>query len=407
MDSSPPLSASRERWLLLTLAAINFTHILDFMIMMPLGPQFTALFGISDAKFGLLVSAYTLAAGASGLLATTYVDRFERKALLLWLYVAFGLATLACGFAPSYGALMAARIAAGVFGGVMSALVQTIVGDVTPFERRGRAMGIVMASFSLSTVAGVPASLWLANSFGWHVPFISIALMCAVIGAVALRVMPRLTMHLRGGARQAPFAALAAVVREPNHWRALGLTALVMSAGFSIIPFITIYATVNLGIAAADVPLLYLFGGVATLFTARVFGVLTDRWGKVPTFRLLALAAVLPMLALTHLPASPLWLVIVVSTLFFIFVSGRMIPSMAIVTAATTAPLRGTFMSLNGAAQSAAMGVAAFVGGLLIHRDAAGRVEGYGWAGWLSALLSLLAVAWVSRVRLNITPATA
>jgi len=393
-----------ERWLLLTLAAVNFTHILDFMIMMPLGPQFTALFGISDAKFGLLVSAYTLAAGASGLLATLYIDRFERKTLLLSLYAAFALATLACGLAPGFASLMAARIAAGAFGGVMGALVQTIVGDAIPFERRGRAMGIVMGAFSLSTVAGVPASLLLANALGWHAPFIVIAALCAIVGAVGLRALPRLDGHLQA-VRPSPLHSLAAVLRDANHWRAFGFTMLVMSAGFSIIPYITIYTTTNLGMSAAQVPLIYLAGGVTTLFTAQLWGQLSDRWGKVPTFRLVALASMLPMLALTHLPTVPLWVLVTVTTLFFVFVSGRMVPSMAIVTATTQPALRGTFMSLNSAMQSAAMGAAAFVGGLLIGRDALGHVTGYASTGWLSAALTLAAVAWVGQLRLNTAPA--
>ncbi len=159
---SRSLSPKRELWLLLTLAGIQFTHILDFMIMMPLGPQFTQIFAITDAQFGMLVSAYTLAAGVSGLLAATYLDKFDRKKLLLALYVLFGLATLACGLAPTYDSLMLARVLAGIFGGVLSALSQTIIADVIPFERRGRAMGIVMTSFSVSTVAGVPLGLFLA-----------------------------------------------------------------------------------------------------------------------------------------------------------------------------------------------------------------------------------------------------
>ncbi|MEY4258948.1 MAG: Purine efflux pump PbuE, partial [Pseudomonadota bacterium] len=175
------LTPRRERLLLWTLAGVQFTHILDFMIMMPLGPQFIALFGISNAEFGLLVSSYTLAAGASGLLATTYIDRFGRKRLLVTLYGLFGLATLACGLAPDYASLLAARVAAGVFGGVLSALTQTIVADAIPFERRGRAMGVVMTSFSVSTVAGVPLGLWLAAHWNWHVPFVGIAAMVAVL----------------------------------------------------------------------------------------------------------------------------------------------------------------------------------------------------------------------------------
>ena len=169
------LSSKRERWLLITLAGIQFTNILDFMIMMPLGPALTALFHISDAQFGMLVSAYTLAGGASGLLASTYIDRFDRKRLLLVLYGLFALSTFACGVAPTYETLLLARVSAGIFGGVLSALSQTIVGDVIPFERRGHAMGIVMTSFSVSTVAGVPLGLFLAAHFGWHIPFLLIA----------------------------------------------------------------------------------------------------------------------------------------------------------------------------------------------------------------------------------------
>jgi len=197
MIQHKPLSRRRELWLLFTLAGIQFTHILDFMIMMPLGPEFTTLFGISDAQFGLLVSAYTLAAGASGLLASTYIDRFGRKRLLLTLYALFALATLACGLAPTYAALMVARVAAGVFGGVLSALCQTIVGDVIPFERRGRAMGIVMTSFSVSTVAGVPCGLFLAAHLGWHAPFIAIAALSMLLAAFAASTLPTLDDHLR------------------------------------------------------------------------------------------------------------------------------------------------------------------------------------------------------------------
>ena len=401
MSPDATLSPARERWLLLTLAAINFTHIVDFMVVMPLGPQLTTLFAISDAQFGLLVSAYTLAAGASGLLATSYVDRFDRKPLLLWLYAGFALATLACGLAPGYAALMAARIAAGLFGGVMGALVQTIVGDVVPFERRGRAVGVVMAAFSLATVAGVPASLWLASTVSWHAPFIAIALASAVVGVAALQLLPRLGGHLAQARTQSPLGNLAAVLRDANHWRAFVLSMLVMSAGFTIIPYITIYATANLGIGIGDVPLIYLVGGVATFFTARAFGVLTDRWGKLQSFRAIALAAALPMLVLTHLPAATLWLYVVVTTFFFVLVSGRMVPGMAIVTSASVPHLRGTFMSLNASLQALAMGLAAMLGGALIERSADGRLTGYAACGWVGVALSLLAIAWVGKVRMH------
>ncbi|PJI95692.1 putative MFS family arabinose efflux permease [Acidovorax sp. 69] len=401
MPSTSALTPRRELWLLLTLAGIQFTHILDFMIMMPLGPQFTRLFAISDAQFGLLVSAYTLSAGVSGLLASTYIDRFGRKRLLLVLYVLFGLATLACGVAPTYGTLMAARILAGAFGGVLSALSQTIVADVIPFERRGRAMGIVMTSFSVSTVAGVPLGLILAEHGGWNMPFIAIAVMVGVLAIQAARTMPAMTAHVHAAHGRTALGGITQVLADANHRWAFLFSALLMFTGFTVIPYITIYMQANAGVRPDQVPLVYLCGGVVTLFTARVFGRLTDHLGKVVTFRWLAVAGAFPMLAITLVHGVPLWCVLVVSTLMFTFMSGRMIPGMAIVTSAAQPSLRGTFMTLNASVQSAAMGVASFVGGLLISRDAQGLVQNY-WVGALVGIAaSVLSMLVVGRLRLH------
>jgi len=325
----PLLSPRRELWLLLTIAGIQFTHILDFMIMMPLGPQFTRLFGISDAQFGLLVSAYTLSAGVSGLAAATYVDRFDRKRLLLTLYGLFALATLACGLAPDYAFLMGARIAAGMFGGVLSALSQTIVADVVPFERRGRAMGIVMSSFSFSTVAGVPIGLFLASHLSWQAPFIGIALLSGVLAVGAGLTLPRLDHHLQQSDRPSIWRGIGMVLADRNHLRAFGFTALLMLTGFTIIPFVTIYMQANVGLVDAQIPYLYLCGGLATLVSARLFGRMSDRYGKVRTFSWLAVAVMLPIMATTLAPRMPLWIVLIVATCLFVFLSGRMIPGMA------------------------------------------------------------------------------
>jgi predicted MFS family arabinose efflux permease len=400
LTPAPALTPRRELWLLMTLAGIQFTHILDFMIMMPLGPQFRALFGISDAQFGLLVSAYTLAAGASGLLASTYVDRFGRKKLLLTLYVLFALATLACGLAPSYVLLMAARVAAGLFGGVLSALCQTIVADTIPFERRGRAMSVVMTSFSVSTVAGVPLGLFLAAHFSWHAPFFGIAALSGVLVVMAALTMPRLDHHLQG-VRPSTWSGLSQVLADRNHQKAFALTALMMSAGFTVVPYITLYMTANAGLRAEDIPYIYLCGGVVTLFSARWFGRATDRLGKVRTFRWLALGAVVPMVGVTLVGGLPLAAILVVTTLMFMFMSGRMIPGMAIITSAAEPRLRGTFMTLNASVQAAGMGIAAFVGGQLISRDPQGLVRNYWQAALVGALASCAAVWLAPRLTLH------
>ncbi len=393
MMSHPVPDARRERWLLLTLAGVQFTHILDFMIMMPLGPQLTRIFGIDNAAFGLLVSAYTLSAGVSGLAASLYVDRFDRRRLLLVLYALFALATLACALAPGYQSLLLARVAAGLFGGVLSTLSQTIVADVVPFERRGAAMGIVMSSFSLATVAGVPLGLWLANALGWHAPFWSLALVCALLWVLAWRTLPALGQHLQGQSDKPMWHNLWSVLREPAHWRAFGLSALMMFAGFTVIPYITLYNTQNVGLTEAQIPWIYLCGGAATLVSARWVGRLSDRVGKQRMFFHVALWVSLPLMATTLLPRVPLWGVLLVSTSFFLLMNARMIPGMALISAAVRPDKRGTFMAVNGAVQSASMGAAAFVGGLIIGRDMAGQLTHYWVAGLVGVGASLAAAA--------------
>ena len=394
-----PLTEKREFWLLLTLAGVQFTHMVDFMVMMPLGPQLTQLFGISDAQFGVLISSYTFAAGASGLLASLYIDRFGRKKLLLLLYVLFAASTLACGLAPSYDVLILARIAAGAFGGVLAALTQTIVADVIPFERRGRAMGIVMSSFALATVAGVPLGLFLAAHFSWHVPFFMIAAVCAVLAIGAWLTLPPLADHLLL-TRSSPWSAIQQVVSDPNHLRAFAFTALLMFAGFTVIPYITIYTTANGGLTLQQVPYVYLLGGAATLVTSRWIGRLTDSVGKAKMFYIMASFAAPAVLLVTLSAPLGLWGILFATTLMFIGMNGRMVPGMAVVTSAANPKLRGTFMTLNSSVQSAAMGIATVVGGLVVSRNAEGLLQSF----WVSAVLGMVAtgasLALVGRLKL-------
>jgi predicted MFS family arabinose efflux permease len=357
------------------------------MVMMPLGPQLTRSLLISDAQFGLLVSAYTFAAGASGLLATTYLDRFDRKHLLLALYGLFALSTLACGLASNYVALLAARVAAGAFGGVLTALSQTIVADVVPFERRGRAMAVVMSAFSVSTVAGVPLSLWLASHWGWSLPFVAIAAVSAVFAVGAGLTLPPLRHHLREGGAASPWQGIARVVNSGNHRRAWLFTALMMFSSFTVIPYITLYMQANVGLTDAQLPWIYLCGGAATLVSARVFGRLTDRLGKVRMYTWVALAALVPLVTTTLIGRLPLGVVLVVSTSMFVLISGRMIPAMAIVTSAAEPAVRGTFMAFHSSVQSAAMGAGTVVGGLILARDAKGQLQHY----WMAAVVGVAA----------------
>jgi predicted MFS family arabinose efflux permease len=399
------LTPKRERWLLLTLASIQFTSVLDFMIMMPLGPQLTELFGISAGEFGFLVSAYTFAAGLSGLLAATYIDRFGRKRMMLTLYPLFGLAALACSMAPTFGWLMMARVASGFFGGVLMALSQTIVAEVIPFERRGRAMGVVMTSFSVATVAGVPLALFLASRFNWHAPFLAIALMVSVCALGAAKTLPSLKGHLAahpsGDSAPNMLANLRLVLVDPNHLRAYAMSSSMVFAGFAVIPYITLYLQGNAGFKPEQIPYVYLTGGICTLISARFIGHWSDRAGKAYAFRRLALLMPLPLLAMTLSAELPMAGVLLVSSVLFVVMSGRMIPGMALIGASADPRRRGSFMTLNSAVQSLAMGLAALVGGQILGRDGNGHLTHY----WIAALLgggaSLLSFVLASKLRLH------
>lgn len=392
------LTPQHEKYFLITLAAIQFSHILDFMIMMPLGPVLITELGITTHQFGLLVASYSFSAALSGLLAATFIDRFERRKMLLTVFALFGLATLACGLAPNYATLIVARGLAGTFGGIMGAMVQTMIGDVIPFARRAKASGSVAAAFSVSTVAGVPLSLWLSNHFNWRAPFIMIAVLVVAFMIIGAQVLPELRLHISAKKQAHPFAAIFTVLRDANHLHALLFSALIIFSGFTVIPYITIYTVGNIGISLQDIPLIYLIGGTATLFTARLIGRWADASGKARIYRLLACSAILPLLLVTHIAAAPLWLWLVYTTLFFVLVSGRMIPAMAIITSAAQPKLRGTFMSLNTTTQSLAMGLATTLSGYIITQDSNGQMFGYGTVGYVAVTANLLAIWFVSRI---------
>ena len=388
-----PGGKRNERFFLFSLAGIQFTHILDFMIMMPLGPEFIRELNINTHEFGLLLSSYTFAAAIAGIFATYFVDRFERRVLLLSLYACFIIATLVCGLAPDYHSLFIARAFAGAFGGILGSLVQTIVADSIPFERRGKALGTVMSAFSISTVAGVPLSLFLANnipSLGWRAPFIFIALISSLILYVGYRNIPKITGHLGQTHEGSRLSQIWNIFFAHQHLRAFVFMALIMLTGFSVIPYIALYLTANVGIDNSYISLIYLCGGIATLMSSRVIGHMADHYGKVKVFRVLAVISLIPLVVTTNLMPVPLWVVLINSTAFFVLVSGRMIPAMAIVSQVVEAKVRGTFMSLVGSVQMLASGLASVLAGMVVTISADGKMEHYNLVGYGAALCGLL-----------------
>lgn len=361
--------------------------------MMPLGPEFIRELNINTHQFGLLLSSYTFAAAAAGILATYYVDRFERRQLLLSLYALFIIATFACGLAPNYEALFIARAFAGAFGGILGSLVQTIVADSIPFERRGKALGTVMAAFSVSTVAGVPLGLFLANhipSLGWRAPFFFIALISSLILYLGYRNIPKIAGHLDHVHEGSRLSQVLKILIAPQHVKAFVFMALIMITGFSVIPYIALYFTSNVGISNSYISLIYLCGGVATLLSSRFIGHMSDKYGKVTVFRVLAIVSLVPLLVTTNLPVTPLWIVLINSTAFFILVSGRMIPAMAMVSQVVENKIRGTFMSLVGSVQMLSSGIASVLAGWIVTIGPDGMMQHYNLVGYGAAICGLL-----------------
>jgi predicted MFS family arabinose efflux permease len=403
--SEPPGDAVRlapvrgELAVLLTLATVQFTHVVDFMIIMPLGPQFMRIFGIAPGEFSLLVSAYTFAASASGFVAAFRIDRYDRKRALIAVYLGFIVATALCGVANSYVLLLGARIVAGAFGGVLGALVLAIVADTVPYARRASATAIVAASFSVASVAGVPFGLWIAAELSWRAPFLALAAMSVAVAAIAQGVLQPVTAHLAHAQSRHPLEQLRLIFGEPNHVRAFAFVIALMFAGFTVIPFIAAYNVANVGLAESELAIIYFAGGLATLVTAQIFGRLADRYGKKRLFTILAIASIAPLLASTHLPRVPLVHAVAVSTIFFVIVTGRFGPAMALITGSAEPRLRGSFMSFNASLQQLGAGLAALTAGVLIGRGSDGALTNFGVVGWLAVGCTLACILLARRIR--------
>ncbi|CAJ0813117.1 MFS transporter [Ralstonia flaminis] len=397
----PLLEPKRERHLLWLLALTQFTVIMDFMVMMPLGPQIMHTFGIGPAAFATAVSVYSLCSGASGLLAATYTDRFDRRRLLLTVYGLFTLANLACALSGSYSMLLFARAFAGLTGGVLGSLVLAILSDVIPPARRGAATGVVMSSFALAAMAGVPVGIALGAHLGWTAPFFLLTVMTALTWLGARHTIPPLTGHL-SNTRQTPgqiLAGLWQLLSNPRHLRAFLLTFVMMGSHMLVIPFISPVLVANHGIAPQDLSWLYVAGGAAAFFSSRAVGKLADHYGRRRVFVAAALLAFIPVLVMTHLPNWPFIGLLLFFPCFMVVLSSRMVPMQALMTTVPDAKVRGAFLSANSAVMSVGTGTGAWIGGLLLSTSAGGHIDGYGLNGWLAVAAGLFCVFWVSQVK--------
>lgn len=399
-------AGARERAVLLILAAVQFTNIVDFMIVMPLGPQLMEKLSLSPSRFGMIVAAYTISASIAGFFAASFVDWFDRKTAFLSLYIGFLLGTLCCGLAPDYASLLVARVVTGAFGGVLGGLAMAIIADVFPEERRGGANAALMSAFAVASVFGVPFGLVLGERFGWHAPFFVLAALGLFVLPAGARFLPRLQSHIAAAATN-PLVEIPALLTHPDHLRAFGLVISLMIGGFAVIPYIATYLVTNVGVPQPWLPLVYIAGGGITLFTAPLIGKLADRHGKYRVYRIIAPISAVFMLAATNLPRVPLWVAVTVTACLIVGNSGRMIVAMTMISSCVEPRRRGSFLSLNSSVQHLAAGLGASLGGWMIGKDAGGALTHYNRVGWVAVVATLISIAFAARLHpYSAAPAT-
>jgi multidrug resistance protein len=366
---------SRYQVILIALLALTqFTIILDFIIMSPLGAILMPALGITAAQFGIAVSAYAFSAGLSGILAAGFADRFDRKRLLLFFYVGFTLGTLLCAMAPNYHVLLLGRIVTGLFGGVIGAVVLAIITDMFPLHQRGRVMGFIQTAFAASQVLGIPAGLFLANHWNWHVCFAAIVVLSIVTIAIIAFIMEPVDAHLRLKQDRNPFHHLVATVFEPRYTLAFAVTTLLATGGYMLMPFSSAYTVHNLGIEITHLPTIYLVSGLFSIVTGPLVGRASDAFGKYPTFVFGCLMTVVMVLIYTHLGHVSLATAILVNVLMFVGIFSRMIPSQALMTAIPDQSQRGSFSAVSASLQQLSGGLGAVLAAAIIAQGADGAL---------------------------------
>lgn len=390
VKSINPLTKT-EKSLIATLGALQFTHIVDFMIIMPLGPQLMKLFQITPTQFGMLVSSYTFAAGFVNLCSAYMMDRLDRKKTLLFFAVGFSISTIFCALAWDYTSLLAARFIAGCFGGVIGSMVMLIVSDSIAYEKRATAFGFLMTAFSVASTFGVPLSIYIANLYNWHMPFLILGILAAIMCVVIYFTVPPVDAHLKSP-RRSLIEMFKNIFMTPSLLGGLAFMVALVLGQFLIIPFLSPSLVANAGFTQAQLPYIYIVGGISSMLAAPMIGRLADTHGKKRIFLISAFGSLLPLFLITNLSPEPIYLILMQVSLFFIMTSGRMVPATAMISEVAPIEIRGSFMTISTAIQQIAMGAGSFLAANIVSSSSDGKLLNYHRVGYLAMLGTLAAI---------------
>lgn len=392
VDLPKPVFSRYQKGVLALLAFLQFTVILDFMIISPLGAMLMPTLHIAPAQFGLAVSVYAFSAGLSGLLAAGFADRYDRKKLLLLFYCGFVAGTLLCALSHSYGFLLFARMITGVFAGVIGSTVFAITTDLFAYQLRGRVMGIIQTAFSASSVIGIPVGLYLSNRWGWNAPFLLIVAISVLVGIVMVRFLRPIVGHLALQQDRTPLRHLAHTLSMPRYLQGFATTALLSTGGFLLMPYMSAFTVHNVGISLERSPLIYMVSGVCSIIAGPLIGRASDVFGKFLVFCLGCAATIVMVVIYTHLGLTPISVVILVNSLMFVGVISRMISASALISAIPKPADRGSYMSISSSIQQISGGLAAVLGGLIVTESSSGALQHFDRVGYVVVASSLITV---------------
>jgi predicted MFS family arabinose efflux permease len=392
-----------QKLVIAILALLQFTIVLDFMILAPLGDFLMKSLSIGPKGFGLVVSSYAFSAGASGILAAGFADKFDRKKLLLFFYFGFIVGTLCCALATSFWMLLGARIVTGLFGGVIGAITMTIMADVFAVNQRGRVMGFVQMAFSGSQILGIPIGLYLANAWGWHSTFLMIVALASCIAIVIVLKIKPIDKHLALQSDKNAFLHLWHAISNPSYQTGFIATAFLSVGGFMLMPFSSSYLINNIRITAEQLPLIFMFTGMSSIIVMPLIGKLSDKVDKFLIFTGGCIIAIVMILIYTNLVPVPLWQVVVINMIMFMGIMSRIIPATTLTMSIPDMKDRGAFMSVNSSLQQMAGGIAALFAGVIVtQKDKTSPLEHYGILGIVVSVVIVISIFLIYRVSIMV-----
>lgn len=397
--SNQPTFTAYQKLVITVLALTQFTVVLDFMVMSPLGDKLMKAMALTTSQFGVAVFSYAFSAGISGFLTAGFADSFDRKKLLLFFYIGFIVGTLFCGMANTYPLLIAARVFTGLFGGVIGSISMAIVSDLFTLEQRGRVMGFMQMGFGASQVLGIPISLFIANVWGWQSPFFMIVGLALLIWFAILAKMKPITKHLDEKKEKNALKHLINTISQRNYRIGFLTTALMSLGGFMIMPWGSVYAINNLKVTEEQLPILFMISGIATLLIMPVIGKLSDRIDKLKLFAIASIWMIVVVLIYANLVPVPFWIVVLLNVMMMMGVMARMVPCVALVSALPELHDRGAFMSVNSSLQQLAGGLAAAIGGMIVvQKDNFSPIEHYDTLAMVVSIFVLICLLMLRRV---------